>query len=110
MGGAVILGTDARERVVEFYVAGVDASVWLEQPDATILTRDGFRFGFTDREPPDAAATLAFYEPYRGGVDAAHDRLAEHAPAPPTRERTRATYGFVASDPEDRTVEVSTFL
>lgn len=110
MGGAVLLGTAALDRVVEFYADGVGASVWLEQPDATILTRDGFRFGFREREPAEPAPSLAFFEPYRGGVDAAYERLADHATGPPNRERTRATYGFSARDPDGRTVEVTTFL
>jgi hypothetical protein len=110
MGGIVFFRTADRDAVVEFYTERVGASVWLEQPNCTILTFDGFRFGFLERGDPETEGTLTFVVPHRGGVDRLHDDLADVATGEPVTNRTYAIYQFFAHDPEGRTVEVQTFL
>lgn len=110
MGGIAFFRTAARDEVVEFYTDRMGAEVWLEQPDCTILTYDGFRFGFCDGEEPETEGTLTFVEPHRGGVDRLYDRLEPVATGAPVRNRSYAIYQFFARDPEGRQVEVQTFL
>lgn len=110
MGGFVFFQTEAREQVVEFYRDRLDAGVWLVDPDLTVLSFDGFRFGFVDREPAETDGTLTFLVPHRTGVDDLHEALADMAMAQPAHQQTRAVYGFVAHDPEHRTVRVRTLL
>jgi hypothetical protein len=109
-GGIVFFGTERREAVVEFYTEVVGASVWLEQPDCTILTFEGFRFGFCDREETDDCGTVTFVFADPAGVDAAHARLAAVARGEPTENERYRLYQFFADDPDGRTVECQAFL
>lgn len=59
-GGVVFFRTERRERVVEWYTDVVGADVWLEQPGCTVLTFEGFRFGFCDAEETETAGILAW--------------------------------------------------
>lgn len=57
MDGIVFFATGDLGPVVEFYADVVGAEVWLEQPDCTVLTHGGFRFGFCGRAETDDCAT-----------------------------------------------------
>ncbi len=108
MDGIVFYGTERREEIVEFY-RSLGASVWLEQPDCTILRAGGFRFGFCAREAADTDGILTFVFEDRAGVDDAHDRLADQAEEPPQYNERYEIYQCFATDPEGRTVEFQTF-
>lgn len=110
MGGIVFFATERPGPVVEFYTDVVGADVWLEQPDCTILEREGFRFGFCERAETDDCAILTFVYGDRAGVDAAHDRVGDRARAPPAVSETYDIYRFFADDPDGRTAEFQTFL
>jgi len=113
MGGIVFYRTGARDDVVTFYTDRLGMRTWLEQPDCTVLTRDGFRLGFCEQEPDEPAeteGTVTFVVPDRTTVDRLHGRLADVATGEPVTNRTYAIYQFFATDPEGRTVEVQTFL
>jgi hypothetical protein len=108
-GGIVFFRTGAHDAVVEFYVDRVGATVWLEQPDCTILDYRGFRFGFCAREDPETDGILTFVVPDRAAVDAAHGRLADAAREEPHYNDTYGIYQFFADDPEGRAVEFQAF-
>jgi hypothetical protein len=108
-GGLVFFRTEAHDEVVAFYTDRLGATVWLEQPDCTILDYQGFRFGFCSRDGADTAGTLTFLVPSREAVDATYERLADRALDNPHYNETYDIYQFFAEDPEGRTVEVQVF-
>jgi catechol-2,3-dioxygenase len=110
MSGIVFFGTRQYEQVLDFYTEAVGASVWLEQPDCTILKYDNQLLGFCDREAADTGGIVTFVVDDREAVDDAYDRLREHATEPPAENEHYEIYQFFAEDPEGRTVEVQTFL
>ncbi|SDQ93678.1 glyoxalase [Natronobacterium texcoconense] len=108
MDGIVFFGTERHDEVVDFY-RELGASVWLEQPDCTILETGSFRFGFCEREPADTEGIVTFVFDDRDGVDEAYAELSELADEEPRFNETYDIYQFFASDPEGRTVEFQTF-
>jgi catechol 2,3-dioxygenase-like lactoylglutathione lyase family enzyme len=107
--GITFFRTGAREQVVAFYRDRLGCTVWREQPDCTILHRDGYALGFCAREPVETDGCLTFLHDDRASVDADHERLADVADGEPRVNDTYAIYQFFAHDPEGRTVEVQTF-
>ena len=85
MEGIVFFRTREYEDVVEFY-RDLGASVWLKQPDCTILDAGGFRFGFCDRETADTEGIITFVYPDRDGVDEMYAHLADRAEGEPVGE------------------------
>ncbi len=110
VSGIVFFDTTAHDAVVEFYRERLDAETWLEQPGCTVLARDGFKFGFCDRDRTDDCGTVTFYYPERADVDRMHERLSDVARGPPEENEQYDIYQFFADDPDGRTVEVQTFL
>ncbi|MFC7058460.1 VOC family protein [Halovenus salina] len=110
MSGIVFFSTEQREAVVDFYIERVGATVWLEQPDCTILDYDGFRFGFCERATTDDCGTLTFVYDDKAGVDEAHEAVGDAATEQPHENETYEIYQFFAEDPDGRTAEFQTFL
>jgi hypothetical protein len=108
MDGIVFFRTERYEEVVGFY-RDLGASVWREQPDCTILSAGGFRFGFCDRDTADTEGIITFVYPGRDGVDRTYDRLADRADGEPVFNDTYDIYQFFATGPEGRTIEFQTF-
>jgi len=110
MNGIVFFGTGDLGRVVSFYRESVDADVWLDQGDCTILDHGGFRFGFCERPTTDTCGILTFSYADRAAVDERYERLGDSARDPPAVEEDYDIYHCFADDPDGRTVEVQTFL
>jgi len=108
MNGVVFFATEAHDEVVRFY-RDVGATVWLEQPDCTILRAGDFRFGFCARETAETEGVITFVYDDRAGVDDAYEDLEARADGEPRYNETYEIYQFFASDPEGRTVEFQTF-
>jgi len=108
MDGIVFFRTEQYDEVVSFY-RELGATVWLEQPDCTVLEAGAFRFGFCDRDSADTDGIITFVYPDREGVDEMYDRLEERAEEPPVFNETYDIYQFFATGPEGRTVEFQTF-
>jgi len=98
------------DRIVDFYVETVGASVWLEQPDCTILKYDNQLLGFCERESPDTEGIVTFVYPDREGVDAMYETLADRAREQPHENEQYDIYQFFAEDPDGRAIEFQTFL
>lgn len=108
MDGIVFFRTERHDEVVSFY-RELGATVWLEQPDCTILQADGFRFGFCDRDSADTEGIVTFVFDDRAGVDELYEQLGDRGDDEPRFNETYDIYQFFASDPEGRTVEFQTF-
>lgn len=109
MSGIVFFATERHDAVIEFYVDRVGARVWLEQPGCTILSYEGFRVGFCDRDETDDCGVVTFVFDAADEVDATYERLADVADGPPRDNDDYDIYQFYASDPDGRTVEFQTF-
>ncbi len=110
MSGIVFFGTESLAEIVEFYTETVEASVWLEQPDCTILQYDNMLFGFCDRPDPDVDGIITFVYETKETVDDVYDDLGERAIDEPHENERYQIYQFFAEDPEGRTIEFQTFL
>lgn len=110
MSGIVFSGTESLEAVVDWYVEAVGASVWLEQPDCTILQYDNLLFGFCERETADTDGIVTFVRDSRAGVDELYETLSDRAESEPYVNDRYDIYQFFATDPEGRTIEFQTFL
>lgn len=110
MSGIVFFRTARHDEVIEFYRDRVGASVWLEQPDCTILTYEGFKFGFCQRDQTDDCGILTFYFDTRAEVDECFDALEDVAIDEPRTNDTYDIYQFFAKDPDGRHAEFQTFL
>lgn len=110
MSGIVFFRTENVAEVVEFYTETVGATVWLEQPDCTILEYDGFRFAFCEHDETDDCGILTFVYDDRAGVDEMYEAVGDAALEPPHENEKYEIYQFFATDPDGRTAEFQTFL
>jgi len=109
-GGIVFLKTAQFEAVMSFYLDRVGMTVWLEQPEISILRHGNLLVGFQQGSPADVDALLTFFYDHREDVDAMYARLRDIATGEP-RENTRyQIYNFFGVDPEGRKVEFQHFL
>lgn len=109
MAGIVFFRTESRDRVLEFYVERLNATVWLEQVGCTILKHGNLLVGFCDGDITETDGIITLYYDDRDTVDARYDELADVAHGPPTYNEDYDIYQFFANDPDGRTVELQTF-
>lgn len=109
MSAIVFFATEDLGTVVDFYVETIGASIWLEQPDCTILQYDNMLFGFCARENADTDGVLTFVFDTQEEVDDAYETLADRATDEPHENERYRIYQFFAADPEGRTIEFQTF-
>ena len=110
MSGIVFFGTENHDEVVEFYTERMGADVWLEQTACTILKHGNMLLGFCDRDDTENEGVVTFFYGDREGVDRQYERLEDRARGAPEENEEYDIYQFFADDPDDRTVEVQTFL
>ncbi len=110
MAGIVFLRTAQFDRVLDFYRTQVEMTLWLEQPDITILRHDNLLVGFHRQPVADVDALLTFFYDTREAVDAMYARLRDVAAAAPKENPSYRIYNFFAVDPEGRKVEFQKFL
>ena len=60
-GGIVFLRTPQFEAVKSFYIDRIGMTVWLEQPDITILRHGNLLVGFHRQPKPDLDGLLTFF-------------------------------------------------
>jgi len=110
MAGIFFLKTENLARILEFYTGRVGMTVWLEQPDITILRHENLLIGFQQHDTSDVAGVITFFYPGKDDVDAMYESLRDVAlDHPRTNERYRI-YNFFARDPDGRTIEFQHFL
>jgi len=110
MSGIVFFRTENRKQVVDWYLENFDAEVWLEQTGCTILSFEGFRFGFCDGDETETEGILTFVYDTTDEVDQVHQRLGDAVREEPHENEQYRIYQFFASDPDGRTVEIQSFL
>lgn len=110
MSAITFFATTDLERVREFYVETVGATVWLEQPDCTILKYDNQLLGFCERDEAETEGILTFVSDDRDAVDAMYETLADRAREEPHENERYEIYQFFADDPDGRAIEFQTFL
>eukprot|EP00565_Helicotheca_tamesis_P001908 CAMPEP_0185727448 /NCGR_PEP_ID=MMETSP1171-20130828/3139_1 /TAXON_ID=374046 /ORGANISM="Helicotheca tamensis, Strain CCMP826" /LENGTH=146 /DNA_ID=CAMNT_0028396023 /DNA_START=245 /DNA_END=686 /DNA_ORIENTATION=+ len=114
-GGLVFLKTKNRNALVKFYMEQINMSIWLEQPDITILQHGNMLLGFHQikdgsNDTPDVSGMYTFVYPSWSQVDKMYDRLKDIADGTPRVNERYKIYQFFATDPEGRTVEFQAFL
>jgi len=111
LGGLVFLKTGKRAQLIDFYKNMIGMSVWLEQPNITILSHGNMILGFHQSdEPPDLQGMYTFVYPSRGAVDEMYRKLKDTADAKPRDNERYSIYQFFAADPEGRKLEFQAFL
>ena len=104
--------------MVEFYRSKMGMTVWLEQPNITILAFGNLLIGWhqmavaePDPSDPDINVIYTFVYPTKEEVDQLYTRFqASTADGPPRVNARYNIYQFFAKDPEGRTLEFQAFL
>lgn len=115
LGGLVFLKTSMRESLVDFYTNTIGMSIWLEQPNITILSHGNMILGFnqidnTTATIPDTQGMYTFVYPSKEQVDIMFDKLKDIADRAPRENERYKIYQFFATDPEGRQLEFQAFL
>jgi len=109
-GGIVFLRAAQLEATKLFYLDRVGMTVWVEQPDITILRFANLLVGFHQQPEPDTDVVLTFFYDTCEEVDAMYAQFSERATTQPQENAKYRIYNFFAKDPEGRTIEFQTFL
>jgi hypothetical protein len=104
--------TENREEIVQWYRSEIGAEVWLEQPGCTILSYEGFRFGFCEADDgeTETCGILTFVYETTDEVDSMYAQLEDAALEEPDENERYQIYQFFAEDPDGRTTEFQSFL
>ena len=109
-GGIVFLRTAQFDAVASFYLDRIGMTVWLEQPDISILRHGNLLVGFHRQATADLDALLTFFYDSREDVDAMYAKLRDIAISKPKENATYRIYNFFGVDPEGRKIEFQCFL
>jgi hypothetical protein len=109
-GGIVFLRTAQFDAVKSFYLDRVGMTIWLEQPDITILRHGNLLVGFHRQPEADLDALLTFFYDSREDVDAMYTKLSDIATTELKENAKYRIYNFFGADPEGRKVEFQCFL
>ena len=111
MSGIVFFKTEKLEQLKLFYRDRLGAELWKDQGDCLIFEKNGFRFGFCEREPAENCGILTFVFDSKTKVEGIYEELEDLAEGKPvSRQPDYDIYQFFARDPEDRTLEFQCFL
>ena len=114
LGGLVFLKTADRISIVDFYTRRLGMTVWLEQPNITILNHGNMILGFhqiqNSDDQPDLQGMYTFVYPSREHVDDIYSNLEDIADGKPRHNERYSIYQFFAQDPEGRNLEFQAFL
>ena len=113
LGGLVFLKTSNRDAVVNFYMNRIGMTIWLEQPNITILSHGNMVLGFhqtVDDDRPDLHGMYTFVYPSIEKVDTMYRNLQDIADGCPRFNEKYRIYQFFATDPEGRNLEFQAFL
>ena len=109
-GGIVFLRTAQFEEVKSFYLDRVGMTVWVEQPDISILRFGNLLIGFCDHPAGEIEGVLTFFYDSREKVDAMYAKFKDVATTEPRENTKYRIYNFFGTDPEGRTIEFQCFL
>ena len=114
-GGLTFLKTRDRQEIVDFYTSKIGMTVWLEQPNITILAFGNLLIGWNqlpeETKEPDLAGMYTFVYPSKEEVDQMYSIFKDtSADGPPRYNPRYQIYQFFAKDPEGRALEFQAFL
>ena len=109
-GGIVFIRAAQFDAVKAFYLDRVGMTVWLEQPDISILQHGNLLVGFHKQPVADTDALLTFFYDSRADVDAKYANLQDIAITEPRENTKYRIYNFFGADPEGRKIEFQCFL
>ncbi|MFX0123287.1 MAG: VOC family protein [Candidatus Hodarchaeota archaeon] len=110
MAGIVFLKTNDLEKIKEFYLDKIGATVWVNQKDCVILKHDNFLFGFCERGETDRGWLLTFFFRTMNEVDNIYAKIKDLAVTKPVKNDRYQIYQFFAKDLEGRDLEFQAFL
>lgn len=111
MSGIVFFKTEKLEQLKMFYRDSLGAKLWKDQGDCFIFEKNGFRFGFCDREETENGGILTFVFDSKEEVDIVYKELEDLAEGKPvSRQPDYDIYNFFGRDPDGRTLEFQCFL
>lgn len=110
MAAIVFFKTEKLDQVIGFYRETFDATVWLEQPDCTILQFENQLIGFCERKEADTKGMITILKPSTEAVDEVFECLEDRAISSPVRNDKYDIYQAFFTDPDGRDLEVQTFL
>ena len=110
-GGLCFLKTQNREKMVDFYSSKIGMTVWLEQPNITIMAFGNMLIGWHQSDTDqDLCGMYTFVYPSKEEVDQMYSVMEESADGPPRLNPRYQIYQFFAKDPEGRALEFQAFL
>jgi len=110
MSGIVFLKCVDIDILKEFYMKTVGMSVWLEQPDISILRHGNMLLGFHRAGSVDRECLITFFYETREEVDGMFAKMGDRATTQPRINDKYRIYNFFAKDPEGRNIEFQAFL
>ncbi|MFX1286503.1 MAG: VOC family protein [Promethearchaeota archaeon] len=111
MAGIVFLKTKDLEKIKDFYMKKIGATVWIDQKDCVIFRHDNFLIGFCQREGVmDTGWLLTFFYQTTTEVDEIYERIKDFAATKPVKNEKYRIYQFFAKDIEGRDLEFQSFL
>jgi hypothetical protein len=93
-----------------FYTETIGMSVWLEQPDVSILRHGNLLIGFHRQPQADLDGLITFFYETAAEVDEMYARLRDLATGEPKENPKYGIYHFFGVDPEGRKIEFQQFL
>jgi hypothetical protein len=115
-GGLTFLKTKNRTEIVEFYGSKIKMTIWLEQPNITIMAFGNLLIGWhqlseSDSCELDLTSMYTFVYPTKEEVDQMYSIFqSTTADGPPRVNPRYQIYQFFAKDPEGRNLEFQAFL
>ena len=109
MPGIVFVKTTRLEEVTKFYLE-LGATIWLQQPDITILRHGNLLFGLHQQPSETKDVLLTFFYQKKEEVVEMYEKLSDIALSPPKTNKKYNIFHFFVKDPEKRIVEFQVFL
>jgi hypothetical protein len=110
MAGILFQNTKNLRKILDFYMTKINAKIWINQNDCTILKHDNLLFGFCQREKISRGCLMTFFFQTKKEVDGIYEILKDHATTTPIENKKYNIYQFFAKDPEERDLEFQAFL
>jgi hypothetical protein len=110
VAGIVFLKTVNLEKIKEFYMDKLGATIWVDQQDCIIFKHDNFLFGFCERGEVNPGWLLTFFYRSATEVDEIYEKVKDLATTKPEKSEKYQIYQFYAKDPEGRDLEFQAFL
>ncbi|MFW9932961.1 MAG: VOC family protein, partial [Candidatus Thorarchaeota archaeon] len=106
----IFFKTRMLSQLVEFYINTLEMTIWLEQPECTILKHGNMLIGFCQREHEEIEGMITYVYDTREEVDRMYERIKDITIDAPHENSKYRIYQFFARDLEGRALEFQVFL